>query len=113
MKCSNLIRYVAGKCATLRKKTTNRVMRLVFTTLVGLMSMPAFAGSDTTFSTMVDWVQDKLTGSMGALIAIIGLLIAIISSLMGKFTAFLIVVVVVVAGTLGGAIVVGLFTAVF
>ncbi|WP_416192346.1 TrbC/VirB2 family protein [Neisseria sp. CCUG12390] len=109
MKCSNLIRYVAG----VRARAADKTIQLAFAVLTSLMSMPAFAGSDTTFSSMVDWVQDKLTGSMGALIAIVALLIAIISSLMGKFTAFLIVLVVVVAGTLGGAIVVGLFTAVF
>lgn len=113
MKYLNSIRFVNGKFVTIRKRTANKAMQLTFAALAGLMSMPAFAGSDTTFSTMVDWVQDKLTGSMGALVAIIGLLIAIISSLMGKFTAFLIVVVVVVAATLGGAIVVGFFTATF
>ena len=62
---------------------------------------------------MVDWVNDKLTGSMGALIAIIALVIAIISSMMGKFSAFFTVLVVVVGATLGGAIVIGFFTATF
>lgn len=81
--------------------------------LTSWMAAPAFAGSDTTFSTMVDWVNDKLTGSMGALIAIIALVIAIISSMMGKFSAFFTVLVVVVGATLGGAIVIGFFTATF
>ena len=81
--------------------------------LTSLMAAPAFAGSDTTFSTMVDWVNDKLTGSMGALIAIIALVITIISSMMGKFSAFFTVLVVVVGATLGGAIVIGFFTATF
>ena len=91
----------------------NKAQQVVLFLLAGLMTAPAFAGSDTTFSTMVDWVQDKLTGSMGALIAIIALVIAIISSMMGKFAAFLTVLVVVVGATLGGAIVIAFFTATF
>ena len=91
----------------------NKARQVFLFLLTGLMTAPAFAGSDTTFSTMVDWVNDKLTGSMGALIAIIALVIAIISSMMGKFSAFLTVLVVVVGATLGGAIVIGFFTATF
>ena len=91
----------------------NKARQAFLFLLTGLMAAPAFAGSDTTFSTMVDWVNDKLTGSMGALIAIIALVIAIISSMMGNFSAFLTVLVVVVGATLGGAIVIGFFTATF
>ena len=81
--------------------------------LLGLLSAPAFAGSDTTFQSMVDWIQDKLTGSMGLLLALIALVIAIISSAMGQFKAFMAVLVVVVAATLGTSIIIGMFTATF
>ena len=54
----------------------NKARQAFLFLLTGLMAAPAFAGSDTTFSTTVDWVNDKLTGSMGALIAIIALVIA-------------------------------------
>ena len=96
---------------TLRSRLSRLNTRYLLLPLFGLLSAPAFAGSDTTFQSMVDWIQDKLSGSMGVLIALIALLIAIISSAMGKFSAFLAVLVVVAAATLGGAIIAGAFTA--
>ncbi|MFH6973105.1 TrbC/VirB2 family protein [Neisseria sp. 23W00296] len=96
---------------TLRSRLSRLNTRYLLLPLFGLLSAPAFAGSDTTFQSMVDWIQDKLTGSMGMLLALVALVIAIISASMGKFTAFMAVLVVVAAATLGTAIIIGMFTA--
>ena len=96
---------------TLRSRLSRLSTRYLLLPLLGLLSAPAFAGSDTTFQSMVDWIQDKLTGSMGMLLALVALVIAIMSASMGKFTAFMAVLVVVVAATLGTAIIIGMFTA--
>ena len=96
---------------TLRSRLSRLNTRYLLLPLFGLLSAPAFAGSDTTFQSMVDWIQDKLTGSMGMLLALVALVLAIISASMGKFTAFMAVLVVVAAATLGTAIIIGMFTA--
>lgn len=96
---------------TLRSRLSRLNTRYLLLPLFDLLSAPAFAGSDTTFQSMVDWIQDKLTGSMGMLLALVALVIAIISASMGKFTAFMAVLVVVAAATLGTAIIIGMFTA--
>lgn len=99
------------KLQTLQSQLSRLNTRYLLMPLFGLLSAPAFAGSDTTFQSMVDWIQDKLTGSMGLLLALIALVIAIISSAMGQFKAFMAVLVVVVAATLGTSIIIGMFTA--
>lgn len=101
------------KLQTLQSQLSRLNTRYLLMPLLGLLSAPAFAGSDTTFQSMVDWIQDKLTGSMGLLLALIALVIAIISSAMGQFKAFMAVLVVVVAATLGTSIIIGMFTATF
>ena len=99
------------KLQNISSKLSRLNTRYLMLPLLGLLSAPAFAGSDTTFQSMVDWIQDKLTGSMGVLIALVALVIAIISSAMGQFRAFMAVLVDVVAATLGTAIIIGMFTA--
>ena len=101
------------KLQNISSKLSRLNTRYLLLPMLGLLSAPAFAGSDTTFQSMVDWIQDKLTGSMGLLIALIALVIAIISPAMGQFKAFMAVLVVVVAATLGTAIIIGMFTATF
>ena len=76
------------KLQTLQSQLSRLNTRYLLMPLLGLLSAPVFAGSDTTFQSMVDWIQDKLTGSMGLLLALIALVIAIISSAMGQFKAF-------------------------
>lgn len=78
----------------------------------GLAMMdPAFAGTDTTFTATVTKLVGWLSGSLGVLISIIALAVAVISAVSGKLTSVVTAVGIALVIQVGPTVLSGMFTA--
>lgn len=96
--------------STLEGQTAFVVLAVVIMLGLSLLN-PAFAGSDTTFSGIVDWLINLLKGSGGLLIAIIALILGLISMVTGRAIAMLLCFAVAIFAVFGPDALKALFTA--
>ena len=72
----------------------------------------AHAGTDTTFGTMNTKIEAWITGSLGVLLGLGGLMMSIISLMRQQWGGAAIGIIVALAGATGPAIIKGIFTGV-
>ncbi|MBW5284160.1 hypothetical protein BurGSRB05_19130 [Burkholderia gladioli] len=103
------MRGVARTLAGLRRDILNA---LVFIAI--LLPFAAFAGTDTTFNSVVTMVSGWLTGSLGQTLALSGFGVALGSGLIrGSIMGVVSGLALALAATYGPTVLTGLFTATF
>ncbi|WP_257977823.1 TraA family conjugative transfer protein [Burkholderia gladioli] len=105
----SVVRGVARTLAGLRRDILNA---LVFIAI--LLPFAAFAGTDTTFNSVVTMVSGWLTGSLGQTLALSGFGVALGSGLIrGSIMGVVSGLALALAATYGPTVLTGLFTATF
>ena len=90
----------------------------VTTGIVAAVSLVMFAGiagasSDTTFSNWIDWIVEKIEGSGGLLLVMLGLVGALWGLLQGNLKLLGPMILLVLFATLGPTVLKGMFTFAF
>jgi conjugal transfer pilus assembly protein TraA len=90
------------------------IMGVVMFIIVMAMAIHAWAGSDSTFDTVVQWLANLLQGSGGKLVGLLGLAIALIGGVVrGSLIGLALGLGLCVASIYGPNILMGMFSAVF
>lgn len=95
------------------KSKFNNLIKFMLLSILSTVANLVYAKGDTTFSTWTDWIVDKLSGSGGMFIAIVGLVLTVIQGVSGNYKTAVSLFFVVILAVLGPDIVQGLFSATF
>jgi conjugal transfer pilus assembly protein TraA len=96
------------------KSRKKLILQILVILVVCLVAVHAFAGSDSTFDVVVQWLIGVLNGSGGKMLALLGIAIALISAVArGSLGGVLLGLGITLTAIYGPTILTGMFTAIF
>ncbi|AOZ11198.1 TraA family conjugative transfer protein [Cupriavidus malaysiensis] len=105
---------VADKLAMLRDRKNQKALATAAVVAIGLGASMAFAGTDTTFDSIVAMLQNWLEGSLGKVLALAGFAIALGAGLVrGSATGVIFGVAIALCAVYGPGILTALFSGTF